>query len=448
MRSPILFLFFLMVLCQAFPSLAQEKWSLNQCINYALENNLNLQEAGINSEQAGLNFSQTRWNMLPSVGAGTDAGKNFGRSVDPATNSYVNTAFFNNSYYLSASVDLFKGFIYQNQARYRAYKKEASESNRANASDDVAFAVMNAFFNVIFYEELLKIANDQKALSELNVRRIQVMIDAGLKSQADLLEVKANYEKEELFCVQTINNIATSRIGLKKAMNLPAERELALLLPEPAPDSSAIVPDISALYKQHSSWSPYIKSFEQELLASQKNVSISRGGFSPSIRLQASYNTGFYETNKNQEGQVIDFRDQINYNQRQFVGASLSIPIFSRNTVRFNVQSAKIEASLARTRLSMAKQTLLYEMESNLNELNASAKELQQAEKQQEADKLAFHAAQKKFDQGMITAIELNTTKNRLANSAAQVLHASLMYELKKRMLGFYRGSRFWEEGT
>jgi outer membrane protein len=448
MQSRILFLIFLTVMCRFLPLHAQEKWSLNQCIQFALENNLNLQEAGINSEQAGLNFNQTRWNMLPAIGAGTDAGKNFGRSIDPATNNYVNTAFFNNSYYLSASVDLFRGFIYQNQIRYRAYKKDASESSRVNAADDVAFAVMDAFFNVIFYEELLKIANDQKALSEQNVRKILVMIDAGLKSQADLLEVKANYEKEELFCVQTINNIATSRIGLKKAMNLPSERELVLLMPAQAPDSSAMVQDISELYRQHTNWSPYIKSFEQELLASQKNVSISKGGFSPSIRLQASYNTGFYETNKDQEGQVIDFSDQINNNQRQFVGASLSIPIFSKNTVRYNVQTAKIEARMAQTRLSMARQTLLYEMERNFNELNASAKELQQAEKQQEADKLAFVAAQKKFDQGMITAIELNTTKNRLANSAAQVLHANLMYELKKRVLGFYRGNRFWENGT
>jgi outer membrane protein len=448
MRLPVQLYFFLALIFLSLPLHAQEKWSLNQCINYALKNNLDLQNASKDSELAGLNYHQTRWNMLPTIGAGTDAGKNFGRSVDPATNSYVNTAFFNNSYYLSASVDLFRGFIYQNQVRYRAYKKDATDNNRINAADEVAFAVTNNFFNVVYYEELLKIANDQKALSEQNVKKIQILITTGLKSQADLLEVKANYEKEELFCIQTINNIATSRIGLMKSMNLPPEKDLTLIIPESAPDSAGVITDIGVLYQQHTSWSPYIKSFEQELLASQKNVSINKGGFSPSVRLQASYNTGYYETNKDPNGQVIDFRDQINYNQRQFVGATLTIPVFSKNSVRFNVQTAKIEAQQAQTRLSMARQTLLYEMENNYNELTASEKELQQAGKQLEADKLAFQAAQKKFDQGMITAIELNATKNRLSNSSAQVLHARLMFELKKKVFGFYRGNRFWEQGA
>lgn len=426
---------------------AQDRWSLNQCINYALKSNLQLQEAGMDSELAKLNYNQTRWNMLPSIGAGTDAGKNFGRSIDPATNNYVNNAFFNNSYYLNASVDLFKGFIYQNQARYREFKKEASENSRVNAADDVAFSVMNAFFNVIYFGELLKIANDQKALSELNVKKIQILITTGLKSQADLLEVKANYEKEELFYIQTINNLATSRIALKKAMNYSGDAQLELLVPESDIVSTGKTPDIRELYIQHTSWSPYIKSFEQELMASQKFVSINKGGFSPSIRLLASYNTGFYETNKDADRQVINFRDQINYNQRQFLGATMTIPLFNKNIVRFNVQSAKIEAQQAQTRLSLAMQTLLFEMESNYNELNASEKELQQAEKQLDADKLAFQAAQKKFDQGMIDAIILTTTKNRMSNTSAQVLHARLMYELKKRVLGFYGGNRFWENG-
>jgi len=436
---------FFTLICTSLQLVAQESWTLNDCINYALKNNMQLQDAGMNADLAALSYNQSKWNMLPAIGAGSDAGKNFGRSVDPATNTYVNTAFFNNSYYLGASVDLFKGFMAQNQIRYREFKKEATQSSKLNVADDVAFTVMNNFFNVIYYEELLKIANDQKALSQLNVKKVRILITTGLKSQSDLLEVKANYEKEELFCIQTNNNIAAARIGLKRAMNLPTDQSLVLLIPTTDTLSTANTTDIKELYIQHTSWSPFIRSYEQEWLASLKNVSISKGGFSPSIRLQATYNTGFYETNKDANNQVIAFGDQLNNNRRQFVGATLSIPIFNKNSVRFDVQSAKIESEQALTRLNQAKQTLLYEMERNYNELTASEKELRQAEKQMEADQLAFQAAQKKFEQGMITAIELNTTKNRLANSSAQVLHAKLMYEVKKRVIDFYKGNRFWE---
>jgi len=445
MKFRILLLLILIQFAASLQLAAQEKWTLNDCINYALKNNLQLQAAEMDKQMAEVSYRQSKWNRLPGIGAGSDAGMNYGRSVDPNTNGIVNTSFFNNTYYLGASVDLFRGFMYQNQIRYREFKKEATENKRLNAADDLAFSVMNAFFNVIYFEELLKIANEQKALSELNVKKIDILVSTGLKSPADFLEVKANYEKEELFCIQTANNIATSWISLKKAMNLPPERQIVLVLPEMEAVFTGVGANIQELFEQYTGWSPYIRSFEREWLASQKNASINRAGFSPSIRLQASYNTGCYETNKDANEKIIAFKDQINNNQRQFLGASLTIPLFNKNSVRFDVQIAKIEAEQAQTRLTLARQTLLYEMEGNYNELTASGKELQQSEKQMEADKLAFQAAQKKFDQGMINAIELYTTKNRLANTSAQVLHARLTYAVKKRILEFYKGSRFWE---
>jgi len=445
MNYRILFLLILIQLASGLQLAAQEKWTLNDCINYALKNNLQLLNADMDKQLAEVSYRQSKWNRLPTIGAGSDAGKNYGRSVDPNTNGFVNTSFFNNSYYLGASVDLFRGFMYENQIRYNKFKKEATENKRINAADDLAFSVMNAFFNVIYFEELLKIANEQKALSELNVKKIDILVSTGLKSPADFLEVKANYEKEELFCIQTANNIATSWISLKKAMNLPPEKQIVLVLPETEAAFTGIGANIQELFEQHTFRSPYIRSFEREWLASQKNVSINRARFSPSIRLQASYNTGYYETNKDANDKIIAFSDQINNNQRQFLGATLTIPLFNKNSVRFDVQSAKIGAEQAQTRLTIARQTLLYEMEGNYNELTASGKELQQSEKQMEADKLAFQAAQKKFDQGMINAIEMYTTKNRLANTTTQVLHAKLTYAVKKRILEFYKGSRFWE---
>ncbi|MCK9640691.1 MAG: TolC family protein [Prolixibacteraceae bacterium] len=445
MNYRILFILILIQLTSSLQLAAQEKWTLNDCINYALKNNLQLLNADMDKQLAEVSYRQSKWNRLPAIGAGSDAGKNYGRSVDPNTNGIINTSFFNNSYYLGTSVDLFRGFMYENQIRYSKFKKEATENRRISAADDLAFSVMNAFFNVIYFEELLKIANEQKAISELNVKKIDILVSTGLKSPADFLEMKANYEKEELFCIQTANNIATSRISLMKSMNLPPERQIVLVLPETEDVFPGIGANIQELFEQHTFRSPYIRSFEGEWQASQKNVSINRARFSPSIRLQASYNTGYYETNKDANDKTIAFRDQINNNQRQFLGAALTIPLFNKNSVRFDVQSAKIEAEQAQTRLTMARQTLLYEMEGNYNELTASGKELQQTEKQMEADKLAFQAAQKKFNQGMINAIELYTTKNRLANTTAQVLHAKLTYAVKKRILEFYKGSRFWE---
>jgi len=446
MKSCTRYLLFVITLFLSLQVTAQEKWTLEKCIAYGIKNNLQLMDAGINEKLAGLNYHQSKWNLLPSVGAGAGAGMNYGRSVDPNTNGFVNTSFFNNSYYLSSSLDLFNGFILQNQIRYQKFRKESAENNKLNVQDDLAFEIMTAFFNVVYYKELLTIDNEQKALSEMIVKKTQVLVSTGLKAQTDLLEVMANFEKDELLCIQTSNKIASSMISLKKAMNLNPDQQIDLAIPEKEQIVAAeIVADIPALYTQHIGWSPSIQLFESELRASQKNITINKGGFYPSISLQAGYNTGFYDTNKDADQQTIAFNSQIKNNRSQYVAASLNIPLFSRNAVRFDVQRARLSMEESQTKLELAKQTVRYEIEETYNELTASWKELQQAGKQMQADTLAFQAAQKKYDQGMINAVELYTTKNRLANTASQVLHSKLTYEMKKRTLEFYKGVRFWE---
>jgi outer membrane protein len=426
---------------------AQEKWPLNECIAYALKNNLQLHQADLSMQIANQSYQKTKWNLLPGIGAGADAGRYYGRSIDPNTNGIINTSFFNNSYYLGASVDIFRGFMLQNQIRYQKFKKESAENYHNNATDDLAFEVMNAFFNVVYQEELLKIANEQKDISELNMKKTEILVTTGMKAQTELLEVKANFEKDELLCIQSANNIASAWIRLKKAMNLPPEQQITLENQnETTIASDEITANIAELFNEHSQRSPYIRMFENDWKASQKDVNVQKAGFFPSVSLRAAYNTGFYETNKGADQRIISFSSQIRNNQSQFVGASMSIPIFSKNAVWFDVRQSRLLSEQAETKLNQSKQNLLYEMEQNYNDLTAAWKELQQSGYQLEADKLSFQAAQKKFDQGMTSAIEFYTVKNRLATTTSQVLYSKLTLEIKKRTLDFYKGTRFWEE--
>jgi outer membrane protein len=425
---------------------AQERWTLNQCISYGIKNNLEIRNAELNEKLARQNYLRSKWNLLPGINAGSSAIMNYGRTVDLYTNGITNNAFFNNSYSLSASVDIFRGFMLQNQIRYQKFKKEATENDNVNAKDDLAFEVMTEFFNVIYYEEFLKIATEQKALSGLNVKKTEILVSTGLRAQTELLEVKAQFEKDELICIQTSNNIESSWISLKKAMNLSPDLKFTLAGPDKEPiTAGGITVTVPELYKSYSQWSPKILSLENELKASRKDINMRAAGYMPSIRLQAGFNTGYYETNKDTAHRIIAFNNQIRFNQSQFIGASLSIPVFNKNSVRFDVRQSKILFEQASNRLELAKRDLLFDMEQNYNELTASWKELQQAERQLEADKLSFQAAQKKFDQGMINAVDFYTVKNRLAITTGQVLHSKLTLEIKKRTLDFYKGERFWK---
>jgi len=425
---------------------AQDTLSLNYCINYAIKNNLEIHSAELGEQIAQQSYRKSKWNLMPQIGAQADAGRNYGRSVDPNTSGITNTSFFNSTYGIGASLDVFNGLLNQNLIAYESYKKEAAANYRENAANDLAFEVMNAFFLVIYQEEMLKIANAQKEISEMNVRKTELMVNTGLKSQAELLEVKANFEKDQLQCIKTTNNIETARIRLKKAMNFPPKRQMNLKFPEDdAIYSNDTENDAEELYNIFSVQSPYIQMVENDWKASLKSLNMHKSAYYPSIKFQASYNTGYYETNKNAGNQTITFSDQIKNNQSQWVGASMSIPIFNRNAVRMEVRKSKLAAEQAEAKLDQSKQELFYEIEKNVSDLNASMQEFQQSQKQLEADKLAFQAIQKKFDQGMTNAIEFYTVKNRLNNTANQLLISKLMLGVKKRTIEFYEGKRFWE---
>ncbi|MBT6005995.1 MAG: TolC family protein, partial [Prolixibacteraceae bacterium] len=131
---------------------AQQTWNLNQCISYAIENNINLKEYEILNKLSLEDLNQSKRNLLPGISASTNAGISYGRSIDPNTNDFINTEFFNNSYNLGSSIAVFDGFRLQNQIKYQKFRKQISEYNQLNAIDDIAFSVMTSFFDVIYYE--------------------------------------------------------------------------------------------------------------------------------------------------------------------------------------------------------------------------------------------------------------------------------------------------------
>ncbi|NOR75179.1 MAG: hypothetical protein GQ525_08460 [Draconibacterium sp.] len=424
---------------------AQQNWNLDQCILYALDNNINLKEYEILNKLSQEDLSQSKRNLLPGIRASTDAGMNYGRSIDPITNGYVNTQFFNNSYNLGTSISVFEGFRLQNQIKYQKFRKQISEYNQLNAKDDLAFSVMTSYFDVIYYEGMLEIAEEQVEASKLNLKKTEKHVEVGLKAQADLLEMRANLEQEELNRIQIENSRKTALLQLKQQMNFISNEEMTLFDERKSVIDESILNPLN-LFNQFTTWSPYFQSFEANLKATEKILSISRSYLYPSISAGGSINTGFSETNKNENGEIINFGDQFRNNRSQYLGASLTIPVFNRWTNRSNIKKAKLDIKRAQTILENEKQKLFFEMANDLTDLEALYKEYNQFIKRSDVDNLAFKAAEKKFEQGLINVIEFFIAKNRLANTNSQVLRARLQWEIKMKTIEFYKGLRFWEE--
>ena len=441
-KSFILFSFFWFVVGNAL--VAQNTWNLSQCISFSIENNIGLKKIEVQQKIASEDLNQSKRNLLPGVSASSSAGINFGRSIDPNTNGIINNQFFNNSYDIGASMTLFNGFKLVNQIEYQKFRKRATELNRLNAIDDLAFSVMNSYFDVLYYKGMLKIAQEQVETSRINVKKIDKQVELGMKSKTDLLEMRANFETEELRRIQVENSLKTASLQLKQRMNLTDTTEM-VLDEEQSPMVITEKPDQQNLFSSYTQWSPYYQSFEAQLRASRKLLSISRSQLYPSLNANASMGTAFYETTKDGAGKTIAFSTQLDNNRNKYVGGSINIPIFSRWAVRSDIKKAKLQVEQAQNTLDEEKQKLYFEMANNLNDLEALEKEYNQYLKQQEADQRAFQASEKKFEQGLVSVVDFYIAKNRLANSVSQVLNSRLHWEIKKKALDFYSGKRFWE---
>jgi outer membrane protein len=425
--------------------IAQNNWNLSQCISFALKNNIGLKKMEVGEKLAIENFRQSKRNLLPGISASSTAGFSFGRSVDPNTNGIVNNQFFNNSYDLSASMTLFNGLKMINQIEYQKYVKQATEMNRLNAIDDLAFQVMTSYFDILYYQGILKITEKQVEASGINLKKVERQVELGMKSKTDLYEMRANYETEELKRIQAENSLKTANLQLRQYLNLTDTIQVTLV-EEQSPMIAAQIPEQQSLFSSYLEWSPNFQSYQALLKASRKQLSISRALLYPSVTAYGSVQSGYYETNKDENDKTIKYGKQLDNNLSQYLGTTVSIPIFSKWSSRSEIKKAKLEVEQAQNTLDEQKQKLYFEMQNNLNDLEAIEKEYNQYQKQLEADKLAFQAAEKKIEQGVVSVVDFYIAKNRFANSESQVLKSRLQWEIKKKALDFYAGKRFWEQ--
>ena len=420
---------------------AQEKWSLNRCIEYAIQNNLDVEGQQILTAMDKEALKQSKRDLLPNVGAGARYNINFGKSVDPNTNDVTYSSFGSNSYSLSGSVSLFEGFIKQNRIAYNRFIFLAGVAQEQALKTDIAFEVMAAYHNVLYYKGLLDIVEEQKKLSELHLFKVEKEAEVGISAKTDVLEIEARLADEELLFIRTKNNLKASVLDLKRAMNYPVNEELELT---EVSDKPVILnnelEDAAEVYQLALEHLPSVRAKMEQLNATGKALAVSKGNLYPSLALSGGYYTGYYETRSDAEGNTISFGDQIKNNASQNIGLFLSIPLFYRWSTRSQIKLNKLEMKKERVDLENFRNQLFYEIESYCQDLSATTAEYLQAKKQAESNRLAFEVIEKKKEQGLLNIIDFYTGKNLLANAQSELLRTKLQYILQRKTIDFYMG--------
>lgn len=421
--------------------IAQNKWTLDQCIDYAIQNNLDIESQQINTESRKESFAQSKRNILPGISASSSYNISFGKSVDPNTNDVTTSSFASNSYSLGGSIQLFNGFINANRIAYNRFIYLAGIANVEDRKINVAFDVMNAFHNALYYKGLLDIVIEQKELSELNLEKVKKEVEIGISAKTDILEIEARLADEELQVIRTSNYLKASVLDLKKAMNYPVNNELELQdLKDIVIINSTEFENSETVFQQALNHLPIVKAKYENLKAIEKALAISKGSLYPSLNLNGGYGTGYYETLTDNSGNTISFSEQFKNNASQYINLSLSVPVFSKWYTRSEIKRNRLALEQEKVELENFENQLYYEIESYCQELSAMSAEYMQAQKQTESNQLAFEVAQKKKEQGLINLIDFYTSKNFLSNAQGELLRSKLQYILKRKTIDFYLG--------
>ncbi len=460
----------LLLLSISFGAQSQESWSLQRCIEHALENNLNIKQSKISSEIADINVKQAKQSRYPSLNASTSLNTNFGRSVDPVSNDFVTQNFISNNLSLSSGVTVFNGFRIANSIKQSMIQKDAAEYDIDQTQRDIALSVANNYLSALFADENLAIAKSQLETSREQLSQTEKLITAGVRPENESLDILAQIANNEQQVITAENSKVIALLGLKRLLRL--EPEVSMILEIPTNVNVESDPDLLTFEEVYSSAlksQPSVKAGELRIESAKIGEKISKAGILP--RVSAFGNVG---TNYNNKAQKFDDFNDVLFNRdvvingqdavigelrsipldisdkpylNQFdenlsygVGLSVSVPIYNNYSVRADIERSKLNIINTETQNEQLKEQLKTTVQQALADAKAAKRRLNASTKSVEAQRASFNNADKRFNAGTINTFEYVSIKNALAQAEVNAVIAKYEYLFANKILDFYMG--------
>jgi len=421
---------------------AQDTWSLDRCLTYARDHNLQLKQQALHTRMARNNLSQSKFSLIPSLSAGAQQSFRFGRSVDPLTYSFNTENSKGSSFFARSRTDLFKGFQNLNTIRRNRLELEKSLQDYDKAKNDLTLMITRLYLQILFNEELLQVAESQVALTREQVSRTRMLVHAGSLPKGDLLDIQAQLASEELNRVDAQNRLDLSYLDLIQLLDLKNPGRFTIEKPDfnEFPISQP-VQNSDQVFQLALGSLPQIKSAEYTLCISERDLAISKGRLSPSLSVSSYWGTGYSDRITDFiNGQVMPFGDQLKYTGTAVVNLNLNIPLFSGLLVQTDIRNARLAVLNAQYQLEQCKNNLHKEIQQAEADARAAYKKYHATAKSVAALEEAFHYAAQKFNLGIVTSLDYNLAKNNLTKARSNLLQAKYHYIFNTKILDFYRG--------
>ncbi|SHG56693.1 Outer membrane efflux protein [Flagellimonas flava] len=420
---------------------SQKKWSLEECVSYAIDHNLQVKNTSYAEDSGKETYRQSIRNLLPNVTGFSDYRYSEGLIEDPQTGVLVNNEFYSTSYSLRANIDVFQGFQKLNTIKASKFIYRATQEDVTQQKFLLAFRVMSAYYDIKFNEGLVANSLEQLELSQSNYNLVQKQVELGLMAKADLYEAESNLLGDKLLVTQNKNLLALSKLTLLQEMNLTEENNIELETSlDPISTELTEKASLDSIYRVAREFVPLVKAQDLRTKAAKKQMQATRGSLYPSLTVIASLNSGFSETNRDDNDMVIPFRQQLGDNFSRFVGAELNVPLSMGWANRSRVKQQKIAYLQAKNNLEIQEQELFQLLQQLVQTNEALKDEYQQSIKRMEAQELAFSIAQKQYEKGLINALDLFQAKNLYGVAQNENLQVGLRLKVNKSTIDFYSG--------
>lgn len=430
-----------------FPAGAQEapkQWSLEECIRYAIENNIDLKQKELERQNQEVTLHTSKYSWLPSLNASIGENFGFGRS-ESKDGLIVDRNSANTSANIQLSMPVFDGFKIPNDIAARKLDLKASIETLNKAKEDLSINVASYYLQVLYNKEMLKIAELQVALSSEQVTKTEALYNAGKVPVSQLYDMKAQLAKDEVTLTESKNNVKLALLDLTQTLELERDGEnFDVLEPETGDAveqymSSIIPPD--QVYDYAVGVKPQVKEQEYLLESQKKMLKVAQAGFYPKLNFSAGYSNGYYHNFGDGDYNNAPFSDQLKNNGQKSIGFSLSIPIFNRFQVRNSVRSARIAIHNRELMMENTKKTLYKEIQQAYYNATAAQEKYVSSDKSVDASKIAFSYAEERYGAGKSTVFEYSEAKTKYAQSLAEQTQSKYNFIFRAKILDFYNGT-------
>ncbi len=436
---------------------AQATMSLHDCMAYAISNStkMRIQQAAIGDAQISRRDAALAL-FTPQINANTYAYYNFGRSIDPQTNTYFNTTSFHNNYGVSAGYDLFDGFKAVNNLKISKTGLLIAGSQEKQVEADICLAVMEAYYNVVYYKRLVDVYEEQVSVAEQALVKARRQEELGQKGHADVIQMEADLADREYDLINTRNQYESQKMTLADLMFWPVGEELEIDTGMPdqvghddtsvIPGSSSVIPgstgnlsidDIVAFALDHN---PAVQIASWQALNAKRELNTAKWQTLPSVGLYAGWSTSYYTY---QGSSTAPFQDQFRNNGGEYVEVSVSIPLWNRLNKQSTISRKRHAFEKASAELDQKRRDVESEVRRAIQDRDGAATAYEQACRKAEVQSEAYTLNLKKLEQGLISPLEFQTANNNYLKAQADEMNGLFKYLIKHAVVRYYNGVEY-----